>query len=524
VHPTRVVNRKGALAGLWAAGLAFAAVLGTAYLSPGKGLFNDYYDYWAAAKVLNQGGDPYDPRLIGSVLSAAGVHASVGDYGYSYPLILAELMRPLTWLSASSSAVLFFVLSTAALAFAIAVLLSPMEHLPKWELFALATACAAFSPIDGSLYFGQVNLLILPLLVLASQGRLREPAIAISTAVKLYPSVTAAAFLVGGRREMKRLIWCLALMVALGLIPNLLAGQRTYSGSLRSMFGPDTFWSDQSVNGFLSRLALRSQWTVPPLPGLPVTPVMLFVCVTLGISVLVLLRGLGRTSWLARYSLLLWYGAVAAPKNSLWNFAPLVIVFAYCWSDARRRPATAIPLVIAYALLEAQQLINVARDTLYQGRPALTWLSSLGFYAAMLMGAVTLLVLLAERRSAVRAALERPPAAPTHQQPEHGDRKAEVHDEGHQPAGGADREQEQQERAGEAGPLERDRPPARPAAPRDQAASEQEGQGDRTHRRHGQGRHDGLAPQPERQRGDRRQGPGTRLQEEDDERHLGPAG
>src|ERR1700730_7632879 len=94
-----------------------------------------------------------------------------------------------------------------------------------------------------------------------------------------------------------------------------------------------------------------------------------------------------------------------------------------------------------------------------------SWSTSLGFYGAMLMGAVTLLVLLAERRSAVQAALERPPAAATHQQPEHGDRKAEVHDEGHQPAGGADREQEQQERAGEAGPLERDRPPARPAAP-----------------------------------------------------------
>jgi hypothetical protein len=524
VHRTRVVNRRGALAGLWAAVLAFGAVLATAHLSTGKGLFNDYYDYWAAARVLNQGGDPYDPRLIGDVLSAAGVHASVGDYGYSYPLVLAELMRPLTWLSASSGAVLFFVLSTAALGFAIAVLLSPMEDLPRWELVLLATACGAFSPIDGSLYFGQVNLLLLPLLVLASQGRIREPAIAISTAVKLYPSVTAAAFVVGGRRELKRLIWCLALMVALGLVPNLLAGRRSYSGSLRSMFGPDTFWSDQSVNGFLSRLALRSQWTVPPLPGLPVTPVMLLVCVTLGISVLVLLRGLGTTPWPARFALLLWYGAVAAPKNSLWNFAPLVIVFAYCWGDARRRPRTAIPLVIAYALLEAQQLINVARDTLYQGRPALTWLSSLGFYAAVVVGAVTLLVLLAERRSAVRAGLERPPPAAAHQQPEHRDRKAEVHDEGHQPAGGADREQKQQERAGEAGPLERDRPPPRPAAPRDQAASEQEGQGHRTHRRHGQSRHDRLASQPERQGRDRRQGPGARLQEEDDEGHLGPAG
>jgi hypothetical protein len=517
------VNPRGALAGLWAAGVALAAMLTAASLSHGKGLFNDYYDYWAAARILNQGGDPYDPRLIGSVLSAAGIHTAVGDYGYSYPLILAELMRPLSWLSPSSSAVLFLVLSSVALALAISVLLSPLEDLPKWELFALATACGGFSPIDGTLYFGQVNLLLLPPLVLASRGLMRESAIAITTAVKLYPSVTAGAFLVGGRREVKPLIWCLALMAALGLLPNLLWGQRSYSGSLRSMFGPDTFWSDQSVNGFLSRLALRSQWTVPPLPGLPVTPLMLFICGVLGISVLALLRGQGATSWQARYALLLWFGVLAAPKNSLWNFAPLVIVFAYCWSDARRRLLTAAPLVMAYGLLEAQQLPDVARDTLYQGHAALTWLSSLGFYGAMLVGAVTVLVLCAERRSALRAALERPPAAAAHQETEHGHREAEVHEEGDQPARRADREQKQQERAGEAGPLERDRPPARPAAPRDQPASEQEGQGDRTHRQHGQGRHDGLASQRERQRGDGRKGPGARLQEEDDERHLRPA-
>jgi hypothetical protein len=251
---------------------------------------------------------------------------------------------------------------------------------------------------------------------------------------------------------------------------------------------------------------------------------MLLVCGTLGILVLVLLRSLGRTPWQARYVLLLWFAVVAAPKNSLWNFTPLVIVLAYCWRDARQRPLTAVPLVVAYFLMAAQQLVNVERDTLYQGHAALTWLSSLGLYGGMLLGAVTVLVLLAERRSGVPAALERPPAATAHQQPQHDDREAEVHDQGHQPTGRADREQEQQERAGEAGPFEPDRPPARPAAPRDQAASEQEGQGDRSHRRHGQGRDDGLASQRERQRGDGRQRPGGRLQEEDDERHLGPAG
>jgi hypothetical protein len=374
-----------------------------------QGLFNDYYDYWAAGRALNEGMDPYDPRGIGEVLSSAGIHTTVGDFGYSYPLILAELMRPLALLSPSASAVLFLTLGVVSLGIAVALLASPLEGLPLWRLGALATAAAAFSPIDGSLYFGQVNLLLLPLLVLASQGRARGFAIATSTAVKLYPSVTAGAFVLGGRREVKPLAWCLALVIAMGVLPNLLWGHGSYSHNLLGMLGPDTFWSDQSVNGFLSRLGVRSQWTVPPLPGLPVTPVMLALCGALGTSVLVLLTRTA-TSWQGCFALLLWFGAVAAPKNSLWNFAPLLIVFVYCLTGLRRRRVAAGLLVLAYVLLGLQQIVNTARDSLYQGNSALTWLSSLGFYGAMLLGAVTMLTVSTERSPEPAADAEMPAA------------------------------------------------------------------------------------------------------------------
>src|SRR5205807_10083807 len=116
------LNLRGALSGLWAAALALGAVIWVAR-SGATGLFNDYYDYWAAARTLNQGGNPYDPQQIGLVLSSAGVHTTVGDYGYSYPLILAELMRPLALLSPSVSAALFLVISAVCLAIAVALLM-----------------------------------------------------------------------------------------------------------------------------------------------------------------------------------------------------------------------------------------------------------------------------------------------------------------------------------------------------------------------------------------------------------------
>ena len=85
-----LVDRRGLLAGGWSAAVASLAPLTS--LAVGRPLFTDFSDYWAAARILGTGGDPYDQALVAAVLRAAGVHSTVGT-GYSYQLLLAEAMR-----------------------------------------------------------------------------------------------------------------------------------------------------------------------------------------------------------------------------------------------------------------------------------------------------------------------------------------------------------------------------------------------------------------------------------------------
>jgi hypothetical protein len=399
--PAPALTRRGvALGGLstalavgsFAVGLAIASLTRGPHAPPLRGLFNDFYDYWAAARILGQGGNPYDPRLIAHVLHAAGVQSTVGSGGYSYPLLLAELMRPLAALPPGPAAAVFTAGSLLALWLAVALLLSPLTSVSLPEVAVLAAAAGLFAPIDGSLYFGQVNLYLLPPLALALRRVWLPAGLGLAGAVKLYPAATLVAFAALGRRGLRPLLLTAATMLALGVLPNLLVGKGAYRGDLLGMFAPDPFWSNESINGWLSRL---------PAAGLPVTPVMLLACAVLGaLTVAVLAVPRGR-SWEGAFTLMLCYSAVAAPKDSLWNFAPVIVAVVYCWWLSRGRTAALVVLGLSWSLIATQGLLDVVHDSVSAHPATAFWLSSPG-----LLGDLVLLGLLAWR--VVASGRERP--------------------------------------------------------------------------------------------------------------------
>jgi hypothetical protein len=379
-------------AGSFAVGLAIAALTRGPHAAPVRGLFNDFYDYWAAARILNQGGNPYDVRLVAHVLEAAGVQSTVGSSGYSYPLLLAELMRPLAALPPGPAAAVFTGGSLLALWLGVALLLSPLTSVSLPEVAVLAAAAGLFAPIDGSLYFGQVNLYLLPPLALALRRVWLPAGLGLAGAVKLYPAATLVAFAALGRRGLRPLLLTAAALLALGVLPNLLLGKGAYRGDLLRMFAPDPFWSNESINGWLSRL---------PVAGLPVTPVMLLACAVLGVlTIAVLAVHRGRT-WEGAFTLMLCYSAVAAPKNSLWNFAPLIVAVVYCWWLSRGRTVALVALGLAWSLIVAQGLVDVMHEAVYAHAATAFWLSS-----PALLGDLVLLGLLAWR--VVASGRERP--------------------------------------------------------------------------------------------------------------------
>jgi Glycosyltransferase family 87 len=362
-----LVSRHGLLCGLWSClltAVGFATSLAVNRADPDLGgLFNDFADYWAAARILDLGGDPYDKRLLGQVLHQAGLHTTIGT-GYSYPLLLAEVLRPLGLLPAPLAAALFTAGSLACFGLAVALLLSPPRSASRLQAAALATAAGTFLPAGGSLYVGQVNLYVLPLLALAFRGVAGPGALALSAAVKLFPAAAALAFLRLGRRGLRPLLLTGAATLCLALGPNLVTGRWSYGGSVVAMFGRDPYWSNQSLNGWLSRL-------LPP--DVPVTPLMIALAAALG-ALAVAVAARQRHSWPGAFAVLLCYAVVATPKNSLWNYTPLLVVIVFTWTLVRDRRAAVAVLAAGLALIDAPA-----------GFPA-AWLASLPLYGGLLLG------------------------------------------------------------------------------------------------------------------------------------------
>ena len=372
--------------------VALARVVHSVVTRGSSGLFNDFYDYWGAAVLLNHGQNPYDVGALHAVQRAAGLTTETGT-GYSYPVFFAQLMRPLALLSPGAAAFIFSALSLLALLYAVALLLGSIAEL-RWPVALLGGAAAGlFPPVIGSLYFGQANLLVLFLLAVAYRCVTPGPMLGVAGAIKLYPLSGFLAPLTERPPRWRAIRNGLAVFVVLlGL--QVTASGGGIIGTTPSFLSPDTYWSNESVNGWLSRLAIASTWTRPPLPGLPVEPLMVAAVLVLGVLTLViLLRTRGRP-WEGALALSLWLGTVGAPKNSFWNFTPLLLGIVFAWTQLHGRWWLFGIGAIGWLLLELQAQLDSARETIYQSSPALTWLSSAGLYGALILGGVTAYVLI----------------------------------------------------------------------------------------------------------------------------------
>jgi hypothetical protein len=361
------------------------------------GQLNDFYAYWAAGVLLNRGLNPYDLAALQAVQHAAGLQVETGS-GYSYPLFFAYLLRPLALLPPATAATIFSVLSVMALALAVALLIGSIPRLGWPVAIAGGLAAGLFPPVIGSLYFGQANLFVMLLLAFAYRGVGPGPMLGVASAIKLYPASGFLALLAVRPRRWRQIALGLVVLGAL-LLLQLASGGGTFSGRAGYFLGPDTYWSNESVNGWISRLGINSTWTHAPFPGLPVEPFMLGVVIALtGMTILVLLRRRDGP-WEGALALSLWLGVVAAPKNSLWNFTPLLLSVVFLWTQLRRRWWIVAVGVFGWLLIELQAQLDNTRETIYQASPSLAWLSSIGLYGALILGGLRPVATWASRSS-----------------------------------------------------------------------------------------------------------------------------
>lgn len=213
------------------------------------GVYQGAVTYW-----LREGGQLYDYLRPGT------------RYGFTYPPFAALVMSPLSLVSWPAAIATSIVVNVAAAGLVIHWLLDPVarrQNWPRWYAFAL-TACAVaiFEPVRDTVSFGQVNLLLLVLVLtdlMASRTgrhRLTGVGIGLAAAIKLTPAVFIGYLVLTGRWRAASVAAGTA-VAATGLAA-LVAPHSSYVFWTHALWNTDRvgdlgYVSNQSLQGMLTR-------------------------------------------------------------------------------------------------------------------------------------------------------------------------------------------------------------------------------------------------------------------------------
>jgi alpha-1,2-mannosyltransferase len=299
--------------------------------------FNDFHDYWLAGRLILEGHSPYDMQALRDVARTENLHFMFGG-GYSYPLPFALAMVPLALLPFSVSLSVFLAISIAAFGLTVAAWLGwahGWERATLRRRLGLALLAGFYPPVCGSVANGQANLLLMPLLAGGAAGVLATPParraaggllVGLAAIVKLVPGVAVVPLAIGRR-------WGSAAAVVASALGTLVAATLAVpyatqgSGGLAALFDPDSYFTNQSINGFVTRLVRDSDRTAAIWPrGFDPRLPMLMLTAAFGLATLLVLwrarRALATRRGLAiGLALALVAGIAGAPKNSFWNEA-----------------------------------------------------------------------------------------------------------------------------------------------------------------------------------------------------------
>ncbi len=297
---------------------------------------NDFHDYWLAGKLILEGHSPYDSAALAELARREGLSLLVGG-GYSYPLPFAVAMVPFALLPFAVAVALFSAISLVLFGLTVAAWLSWAHGgagAGRQRRLVAALAAGLYPPVYGTLAMGQANLVLLPLLgigtVLALDGATSArrfwggTLVGLAAVVKLVPG-TFVAPLGLGRRFAAALGIAAGMLGALAAAVAILPWAAAGSGGLASLLDADAFYTNQSINGFVTRLVVASDRSVPPWNGgFDPRPVMLVATAAFGLATLAVLwraRGqmLTRRGVALGLGLALVAGIVGAPKESFWN-------------------------------------------------------------------------------------------------------------------------------------------------------------------------------------------------------------
>ncbi|MEU0944263.1 glycosyltransferase 87 family protein [Streptomyces canus] len=237
-------------------------------------LLRDFFDlrvyHGAVGTWVHHGGRLYDYRVPGTT------------YGFTYPPFAAVAMLPMALLDLRAAIAVGLVLNLAALAVVARLLTGRAWRRCGWYGCALgACALALFEPLRDTFSFGQVNLLLLALVLvdawLLATGRERwaGAGIGLAAAVKLTPALFIGLLLLARRGRAAAVATVVALTAtgfAALVAPDASRFYWTDAMWDTTRVGRLDYVSNQSLQGILARLGEpdRAVWAVAVLLTLAV--------------------------------------------------------------------------------------------------------------------------------------------------------------------------------------------------------------------------------------------------------------
>ncbi|WP_329556421.1 glycosyltransferase 87 family protein [Streptomyces sp. NBC_00696] len=219
-------------------------------------LLRDWFDlrvyYGTIHTWLHHGGRIYDYHVPGTA------------YGFTYPPFAAVSMAPMGYLGLGAAIIAALLLNLVALGVVLRILAGPGWRRYGWFGWALvACGLALFEPLRDTFSFGQVNLLLLALVLgdcwLLSTGRSRWAGVGIglAAAIKLTPALFIGLLLLARRWKAAAVATAVALgatgLAAL-VVPDASKFYWTQAMWDTTRVGRLDYVSNQSLQGVLARL------------------------------------------------------------------------------------------------------------------------------------------------------------------------------------------------------------------------------------------------------------------------------